>query len=82
MPMTSPVERISEALFGLIMVLTFTCATSAATPDRAEVRAMLFAALGCNLVWGVIDAVLYLFGCLAGERTAAPRLGGNHSRTA
>jgi hypothetical protein len=26
---------------------------------------MLFGAFGCNLVWGIIDAVLYLMACLA-----------------
>jgi len=60
-----PVERISESLFGLIMVLTFTCSISAADPGREEVRTMLFGALGCNLAWGVIDGVMYLMACLA-----------------
>ena len=27
---------------------------------RDEVRAMLVAALGCNLAWGLVDAVMYL----------------------
>jgi hypothetical protein len=56
----SPVERISEVLFGLIMVLTFTGSLSAATAGHEEVRDMLVAALGCNLAWGLIDALLYL----------------------
>jgi len=60
-----PTERISEALFGLIMVLTFTGSLSVAEADRAEVRTMLIGALGCNLAWGIIDAVLYLMGSLA-----------------
>ena len=60
-----PIERISEVLFGLIMVLTFTCSFSVAEAGRAEVRTMLLAALGCNLAWGVIDAIMYLMGCLA-----------------
>lgn len=60
-----PTERISEVLFGLIMVLTFTGSLSVAEADRAEVRTMLIGALGCNLVWGIIDGVLYLMGCLA-----------------
>src|SRR3954449_2523303 len=71
-PMTSsssrvlePIERISEVLFGLIMVLTFTGSLSAAESGRAEVRTMLFGALGCNLAWGLIDAIMYLMGCLA-----------------
>jgi len=60
-----PSERIAEVLFGLIMVLTFTGSLSVAEADRAEVRTMLIGALGCNLAWGIIDAVLYLMGCLA-----------------
>ena len=60
-----PIERISEVLFGMIMVLTFTGSLSVAESGRAEVRTMLIGALGCNLAWGIIDAVLYLMGCLA-----------------
>ena len=60
-----PIDRVSEALFGLIMVLTFTCSISAADPEREDIRTMLFGAIGCNLVWGVIDAILFLMGCLA-----------------
>jgi VIT1/CCC1 family predicted Fe2+/Mn2+ transporter len=56
---------VSEVLFGLIMVLTFTGSLSVATDGRAEVRAMLVGALGCNLAWGIIDALLYLLGSLA-----------------
>ena len=61
-----------EVLFGLIMVLTFTCSFSVAESGRAEVRTMLFAALGCNLIWGIIDAIMYLMGCLA-ERARSLR---------
>jgi VIT1/CCC1 family predicted Fe2+/Mn2+ transporter len=57
--------RVSEVLFGLIMVLTFTGSLSVATAGHAEVREMLVGALGCNLAWGVIDAMLYLLGVLA-----------------
>jgi len=68
-----PHERIAEVLFGLIMVLTFTGSLSVAEAGRADVRTMLVGALGCNLAWGVIDAVLYLMGSLsekgAGLRT-------------
>jgi VIT1/CCC1 family predicted Fe2+/Mn2+ transporter len=67
-----PIERISEVLFGLIMVLTFTCTFSVAEAGQAGVRTMLLAALGCNLAWGLIDAIMYLMGCLAeGARSLA-----------
>ncbi len=62
-----PIERISEVFFGLIMVLTFTGTLSVAEAGRQEVRTMLIGALGCNLAWGIIDAVLYLMGSLAGR---------------
>ena len=61
----SPIERVSEILFGLIMVLTFTGSLSAAESGEAEVRAMLVGAIGCNLAWALIDAIMYLMGCLA-----------------
>jgi len=60
-----PIERISEVLFGLIMVLSFTCSFSIAEAGRSGVRTMLLGALGCNLAWGIIDAIMYLMGCLA-----------------
>src|SRR5512145_2541424 len=60
-----PTERISEGLFGLIMVLTFTGSLSISEAGRDDVRAMLIGALGCNVAWGIIDGVLYLMGCLA-----------------
>ena len=55
-----PVDRFGEALFGLIMVLTFTCTLSVAESGREGVRLMLVAALGCNVAWGLVDAVQYV----------------------
>jgi hypothetical protein len=60
-----PYDRVSEVLFGLIMVLTFTGSLSVAEAGREDIRTMLIGALGCNLAWGVIDGVLYVMGCLA-----------------
>ena len=60
-----PIDRVSEVLFGLIMVLTFTGSLSVAGAGRDDVRAMLIGALGCNLAWGIIDGILYLMGSLA-----------------
>ncbi len=69
-----PIERISEVLFGLIMVLTFTCSFSVAEAGRSEVRGLLVGALGCNLAWGIIDAIMYLMGCLAEKARALATL--------
>lgn len=55
-----PYTVIAEVLFGLIMVLTFTGSLSVADAGRDDVRAMLIGALGCNLAWGIIDAIFYL----------------------
>lgn len=56
----NPVDRIAEVLFGLIMVLTFTGAISASTDAREDARELLWAALGCNVAWGLVDAIMYL----------------------
>lgn len=61
----TPIERFSEVLFGIIMVLTFTCSLSVAESGREDVRTMLLAALGCNLAWGIIDALLYFVNTVA-----------------
>jgi VIT1/CCC1 family predicted Fe2+/Mn2+ transporter len=55
-----PIDRISEVLFGLFMVLTFTGTLSVIDSGRDEVRDMLVAAIGCNLAWGFVDAVMYV----------------------
>lgn len=60
-----PNERTSEIFSGLIMVLTFTGSLSIAGASRDDVRVMLIGALGCNLVWKIIDGIFYLMGSLA-----------------
>ncbi len=60
-----PMTRVSEVLFGLIMVLTFTGSLSVAEVGREDVRLMLIGALGCNLAWGFIDGLFYLMNSLA-----------------
>jgi hypothetical protein len=55
-----PIHRISEIAFGALMALTFTGTLSVATANQEEVRSMLYAALGCNLAWGLADAVIFL----------------------
>ena len=55
-----PIDRVSEVLFGLFMVLTFTGTLSVATAGREDVRTMLIAAIGCNIAWGFVDGVMYI----------------------
>jgi len=56
----NPIERTSEILFGLIMVLTFTTSISVANGGEEDTRTILTGAIGCNLAWGFVDAVMYL----------------------
>lgn len=59
-----PVERVSEIIFGVLMAVSFTGSLSIATTGRQEIHTMLLAALGCNIAWGLTDAVMYLVGTL------------------
>ena len=70
-----PIDRISEILFGLVMVLTVTCSFSVGGGGRTEVHQMLIGALGCNVAWGAIDAMLYWLACFhdRGQRIMALR---------
>ncbi|AYN16412.1 hypothetical protein CHR29_15200 [Pseudomonas monteilii] len=55
-----PIDRITEVIFGLLMAMTFIGSLSVATAGREDARLMLVAAFGCNLAWGLADAVIYL----------------------
>jgi VIT1/CCC1 family predicted Fe2+/Mn2+ transporter len=68
-----PLERWSEILFGLIMVLTFTSSLSVSEAGRADVRSVLGAAISCNLAWGLVDAVMYAMGSFM-ERARALKI--------
>ena len=59
-PVLGSIDRVSEMIFGLFMTLTFVGALSISDSGPGEVRAMFFAALGCNIAWGLVDAVMYL----------------------
>jgi VIT1/CCC1 family predicted Fe2+/Mn2+ transporter len=63
-----PIDRVSEIMFGLIMAVTIVGSLSIATAGHSEVRTIMAAALGCNLAWGLVDAVMYLVRTLT-ERT-------------
>ncbi len=60
-----PASRLGEILFGLIMVLTATLTAGlTAGSGKAGVRQLLHAAVGCNIAWGIIDAVMYVMNCM------------------
>lgn len=67
------VDRVSEVLFGLIMVLTSTTTLSVATAGHPQVKTMVLGALGCNLAWGIIDAGMYLIECF-NDRARGPMM--------
>ena len=60
----SPFERASEIMFGLIMALTITGALSVANATEHETRALFVSTLACNIAWGLVDGVLYVFNAL------------------
>lgn len=56
-----PPDALAEILFGLIMVLSFTLAAGFVAGDGAAgVHKLLLATVGCNIAWGIIDAVMYV----------------------
>lgn len=57
-----PLDRVPEVVFGALMAVSFTGSISVAESGSAEVRTMIGAALGCNIAWGLTDAVMYLLG--------------------
>lgn len=60
-----PASRVGEILFGLIMVLTVTLTAGLTVKEGPEgVHQLLVAAIGCNIAWGIIDAVMYIMNCV------------------
>ena len=56
----APADRMSELLFGLIMVLTYTVSARPETDGRDATRETLVGAVGNNLAWGLISGVLFI----------------------
>ena len=56
----SPFERGAEIIFGILMAISVTAAAEITLGGEVDVRGLMLAALGCNLAWGLIDAVIYL----------------------
>jgi hypothetical protein len=76
-----PIDRASEILFGLFMVLTFTGTLSVATAGGEDVKLMLIAAIGCNTAWGFVDGVMFVLRNLvvrARDATFATAIRGAH----
>jgi VIT1/CCC1 family predicted Fe2+/Mn2+ transporter len=71
-----PLDRTTEILFGIIMVLTFTGSISVAEGEDGSVRTVLAAAIGCNLAWGLVDATMYALAAFLERARAARTIGG------
>ncbi|HEY6893824.1 MAG TPA: hypothetical protein VI258_06635 [Rhodanobacteraceae bacterium] len=63
-----PVDRASEVVFGLLMAMTFVGTVAVIEEGREGTRTLLLAALGCNIAWGIADAVMYLVALATEER--------------
>lgn len=55
-----PTDRFSEVVFGIIMAMSFTGTVRVAGAGGQGIRQLLYAAVGCNLAWGIVDAVMYV----------------------
>lgn len=56
-----PVDRMSETVFGLIMVLSITSTASLYVEGSSNpAMTLMIAAIGCNLAWGIVDGVMYV----------------------
>jgi len=58
-----PGDALGEVLFGLIMALTFTVGSRLLfSKEGLDVPELIVATIGCNVAWGIIDAVLFVLG--------------------
>lgn len=59
-PALDPLSRTSEAIFGLLMALSFTGAITITSDSANWMETVIIAALTCNIAWGLTDAMMYL----------------------
>jgi hypothetical protein len=58
-----PGDALAEVLFGLIMALTWTVGSRLVMHEEGlDVRGLIISTFGCNVAWGIIDAVLRILG--------------------
>lgn len=63
-----PVDRLTEAMYSVLIVLTFTLAyqvslqgaTVSSQEAAGQVSQLFVAALGCAVAWGLIDGIMYI----------------------
>lgn len=54
-----PATRVAEAMFGLIMAMGITGAVRVSS-HQASHQELFIAVLGCNVAWGLVDAVMFV----------------------
>ena len=60
-----PGDALGEVMFGIIMTLTFTVgARYFMVKGEFDSNELIVGVVGCNIAWGVIDAVLFVLGAL------------------
>jgi hypothetical protein len=59
-----PTDRFSEVVFGIIMAMSFIGAVGVAGGDEQDIDQLFYAAIACNVAWGVVDAVMYVIACV------------------
>ena len=69
----NPGERLNELLFALIMALSITLGVGLASSLDSSTHQIVWAILGCNLAWGLIDACNHVLTKLF-SRSAKARL--------
>lgn len=69
-----PLDQIGEFLFGLVMVLSFTLGAGLIVGEGEQATTqMLFAIIGCNIAWGLIDGAMHILSNLC-DRSGKARL--------
>lgn len=53
----TPADRMAEMIFGLVMALGVTAAIRLGT-DHLSSRELFVSVVGCNVAWGIVDAVV------------------------
>lgn len=73
-----PLDAIVQLIYGVLIIMTFTLAVGASgllaeggSTPAFEPQALMVAAFGCAVAWGIIDAVVYLMSCVAERNHAA-----------
>jgi hypothetical protein len=58
-----PTTILNEAVFGLVMALTFTLGAGLIVKEGPDAtRELLIGVIGCNLAWGIIDGMILIMG--------------------